>query len=165
MPDEDLPVVLITNALPPKHYAPLHGVAEIIVGRPVDQPLLTRDEVLALAPRLTGIINQAELKVDAELLDAAPKLKVVANVATGHDDLDKGLMASCGVWATNAPDAFTASTADFTLALLLALTRRVVQADAYVRSGRWPGAWAGLVMFFSCTVVSTFTCFNSRSGR
>lgn len=143
--------VLITNAVPADVLAPLAGLAEVIQG-PAGGILMPRAEVLQLAPTLRGIINQAELVVDEELLDAAPQLKIVANVAIGVDNLDLDLMARRGVWATNVPDAFVASTADCTLALILSLLRRINQADAYLRSGKWlgdgfqPGVWDGILL-------------------
>ena len=143
--------VLITNAAPAEALEPLAGIAEIIQG-PAGGKLMSRDEVLRLAPALHGIINQAELQVDEALLDAAPQLKIVANVAIGVDNLDLHLMARRGVWATNVPDAFVASTADCTLALILSLLRKINVADRYVRSGRWlddgfqPGVWDGALL-------------------
>lgn len=146
-----LPLVAITNDAPDDHLEPLIGHARIIKGS-TGLKLMAREEILRLAPELVGIINQAELRVDAELLDAAPKLKIVANVAIGSDNLDKELMAARGVWATNVPAAFTEATADFTFALILALARRIIPADAYVRSGNWindgfqPGLWDGMLL-------------------
>ncbi len=111
---------------------------------------MPRAEVLRLAPRLDAIINQGELRVDQELLDAAPNLKIVANVAAGYNNLDGTLMAQHGVWATNTPDTFIESTADCTLGLLLCVARMHVKADRYVRSGAWnsfqPGVWDGLLL-------------------
>lgn len=113
---------------------------------------MSRETVLQHAPTLHGIINQAELTVDAELLNAAPRLKVVANVAIGVNNLDLKLMEQRGVWATNVPDAFVASTADCTMALMLNLLRGIKSADQYVRSGRWPndgfqpGVWDGVLL-------------------
>ena len=130
--------VLITNAVPADALSPLDELARVIQG-PAGGPTMPREAVLELAPTLHGIINQAELRVDAELLDAAPKLKIVANVAIGVDNLDLDLMARRGVWASNVPDAFVASTADCAMALMLSLLRRIPPADAYVRAGRWPG--------------------------
>lgn len=141
------PKVLITNTVPSTVLGPLPELAEIIMG-PSNGDLMPRREVLQLAPSLDAIINQAELSVDAELLDAAPRLKIVANVSLGTDNLDLPLMTSRGVWATNAPGTFVESTADCTFALLLAVARRIVEADAYVRSGAWknfqPGVWDGM---------------------
>lgn len=146
-----MPKVLITNTVPAEALNPLAGLAEVIQG-PAGGRLMPRDEVLELAPTLQGIINQAELVVDAELLDLAPQLKIVANVAIGVDNLDLDLMARRGVWASNTPDAFVASTADCTLALMLSVLRRIPQADAYARSGDWtgdgfqPGVWDGALL-------------------
>ena len=143
--------VLITNAVPSDALEPLVGVADVIQG-PSGGPLMPRAAVLQLAPELDGIINQGELVVDDELLDAAPRLKIVANVATGVDNLDLDLMARRGVWATNVPDAFVASTADCTLALILNLLRMINEGDRYVRSGKWrddgfqPGNWDGALL-------------------
>ena len=143
--------VLITNAVPADALEPLAGVAEVIQG-PAGGRLMSRDEVMWHAPGLQGIINQAELQVDEALLDAAPQLRIVANVAIGVDNLDLDLMEKRGVWATNVPDAFVESTADCTLALILNLARRISQADRYVRAGQWPqdgfqpGVWDGMLL-------------------
>ncbi len=141
--------VLITNAVPDDVLEPLRGIADVIQG-PGGGDLMPRADVLRLAPTLDAIINQAELRVDAELLDSAPRLKIVANVAIGINNLDVALMAQRGIWATNAPDAFAEATADCTFGLLLCLARRLVPADRYVRSGQWsgfqPGMWDGMLL-------------------
>ncbi len=141
--------VLITNAVPPDVLEPLAGIADVIQG-PGGGDLMPRSEVLRLAPELDGIINQAELRVDAELLEAAPRLKIVANVALGTDNLDLPVMAHRGVWATNVLESFVDSTADCTMGLILSVARRLVEADRYVRSGQWksfqPGVWDGTTL-------------------
>lgn len=141
--------VLVTNHVPEDVLEPLAGLAEVILG-PSGGDLMPREAVLALAPSLDGIINQAELRVDAELLKRAPRLRIVANVARGHDNLDLELMARRGVWATNAGDVFAESTADATLALILAVTRRLGEAERFVRQGLWkgfqPGRWDGMLL-------------------
>jgi glyoxylate reductase len=141
--------VLWTNAPPPDHYAPLRDLAEVVTGPPVGAQML-REEVLARAGEVDAIVNQAELRVDRELLDAAPRLKAVANVAIGTNNLDTAAMLERGVIGLNVPDAFAESTADATIGLLLAVARRLPEADRYVRSGRWPedgfqpGVWDGM---------------------
>jgi len=145
------PRILITNKVPEDHLEPLLGWTEILYG-PAGGALMPRAEVLRLAPQLDAIINQAELKVDAELLDRAPRLRVIANVSIGLDHLDLTLLTSRGIWTTNVPDHFVASAADCTFAILLSLVRRIVEADRYVRSGRWardgfqPGQWDGMLL-------------------
>ncbi len=145
------PKVLITNHVPDDHLEPLLGLVEIIKG-PSGGPMCSREQVLALAPELVGIINQHELAVNRELLVAAPNLRIVANVAIGFNNLDIAALNEAGVWATNTPNAFSEPTADHTIALLLAVARRVPEADAYVRSGQWakdgfqPGPWDGMLL-------------------
>lgn len=141
------PIVLITNTVPQSVLLPLKGLAEVIMG-PDDGNLMSREEVLRLAPELTGIINQAELRADNELLDAGQGLKIIANVALGTDNLDLPLLESRRIWATNTPLSFVEPTADCTMALLLTLARRVLEADAFIRAGKWnsfqPGVWDGM---------------------
>lgn len=145
------PKVLITNWVPDDHLEPLLGLAEILKG-PQGGPMCSREEVLALAPELDAIINQHELTVDRELLAAAPKLKIVANVAIGYNNIDIAALDEAGVWGSNCPGVFAESAADHTMALLLAVARRVTQADAYCRSGQWakdgfqPGPWDGILL-------------------
>ena len=143
--------VLITNDVPDDHLEPLIGLAEIIKG-PSGGPMSSRQEVLALAPELSAIINQHELQVDRELLAAAPQLKIVANVAIGFNNMDVAALNEYGVWGTNCPGVFAEPAADHTMALLLAVARRLTEADAYCRSGQWekdgfqPGPWDGMLL-------------------
>ncbi|MEQ1719285.1 MAG: NAD(P)-dependent oxidoreductase, partial [Hyphomicrobium sp.] len=144
-----LPVVLITNTVPAEALVPLKGLARVVLG-PAGGDLMPRAEVLRLAPELVGIVNQAELRVDRELLELALRLKIVANVSIGVDNLDLKLMQTHGVYATNVPDAFVEATADYTMGALLALGRRLPDADRYVRAGEWkgfqPGIWDGVLL-------------------
>ena len=144
-----LPLVLSTNSVPADVLAPLQGLATVLQG-PGGGLTTPRNEVLELAPRLSAIVNQGELIVDRQLLDAAPQLRIVANVAAGYNNLDLPLLSQRRVWACNTPDAFYESTADFTLAMLLALARFLPKGDRYVRAGQWrrfePGVWDGTLL-------------------
>lgn len=134
--DSALPKVLFTLKVPSAHLSPLEGVAEIIMaGEGVKAA--SRERILELIPECSGVICQGELRVDAELLDAAPLLRIVANAAMGTDNLDLTELKLRGVAATNTPDAFAISTADHTMGLLLNLTRRVSETDRFVRTGQW----------------------------
>ncbi|MCW5549277.1 MAG: D-glycerate dehydrogenase [Opitutaceae bacterium] len=144
-----LPLVLVTATVPRACLAPLKKIARIVTcSGGGNTPL--RAEVLRLAPKLSAIISQGELQVDAELLARAPGLRIVASASVGVDKLDLGLMARHGVYATNAPDYFVEATADFTLGMIIALLRRLPKADRYVRAGQWrsfqPGAWDGRLL-------------------
>lgn len=94
----------------------------------------------SLAARLrdkVGVICQLTDPMPATLFAAAPRLRLVANVAVGYDNIDVRAAAARGILVTNTPGVLTETTADFTFALLLAAARRVVEADRFVRAGRW----------------------------
>jgi glyoxylate reductase len=78
-------------------------------------------------------------RIDAELLDAAPTLKVVSNFAVGYNNIDLAEARKRNVWVTNTPGVLTDATADMTWALLMAVSRRIVEGDRLVRQGKWTG--------------------------
>jgi len=80
-------------------------------------------------------------KIDAEVFNAAPKLKIVSQLAVGFDNIDVAEATKRGIYVTNTPEVLTDTTADFAWALLMALARRVVEADKYVRTGQWKVGW------------------------
>jgi glyoxylate reductase len=140
------PKVICTNFVPADHLAPLDGVAEVIMGPP-NGDLMSAADVSRLIPDAVGIINQGEIRVNEDFLKQAPRLQVVANVALGTDNLDLAALNRRGIWATNLRDQVVDAVADCALGLMLAVTRRLVEADQFVRSGAWskfePGRWDG----------------------
>jgi glyoxylate reductase len=80
-------------------------------------------------------------RIDAEVFNAAPKLKIVSQLAVGFDNIDIPEATRRGIYVTNTPEVLTDTTADFAWALLMAAARRVVEADRYVRSGKWKVGW------------------------
>lgn len=78
-------------------------------------------------------------KINDELLDAAPKLRIVSNVAVGFDNMDVPACTRRKVVATNTPGVLDETTADFAWTLLMAIARRLLEGDQLTRSGRWPG--------------------------
>jgi glyoxylate reductase len=84
-----------------------------------------------------GLVTLVTERVDAALLEAAPRLRVVSNVAVGYDNVDVAAATRRGVVVTNTPDVLTETTADLAWALLLAASRRVAEADRFTRGGRW----------------------------
>jgi glyoxylate reductase len=78
-------------------------------------------------------------KVDATLLEAAPTLQIVANVAVGYNNVDVAAATTRGILVTNTPDVLTETTADFAFALMLATARRLSEADPYMRAGKYEG--------------------------
>ena len=84
--------------------------------------------------------------IDARTLALFPNLRLVANYGVGYDDIDVAACAAAGVAVTNTPGVLDAATADLTLALILATRRRVVEADSFVRSGKWGTDWASTTL-------------------
>jgi glyoxylate reductase len=100
---------------------------------------MPRATLLAEVRDAHGLITLLTDPVDAELLDAAPRLAVVANYAVGHNNVDLAAATTRGIAVTNTPDVLTESTADLAFALLLAAARRLVEGDALVRRGEFVG--------------------------
>ena len=102
--------------------------------------------LLARAARCDGLVTMLTDRVDAELLDAAgPQLRIVANYAVGLDNVDLEECERRGITVSNTPDVLTEATAEMTIALMLALTRRVVEGDRFLRRGE-PWQWAPTFM-------------------
>jgi glyoxylate reductase len=134
-----LPSVLVVRRVP-------SGVLELLrqhclVDAHEGQEDLARDELLRRVADKAGLVSVLTTRIDHELLEAAPGLKVVANIAVGYDNIDVPAARARGVVATNTPDVLTDSVADFTIGLILAVTRRIVEGDRLVRRGVW-GGWA-----------------------
>ena len=105
-----------------------------------------RGEVFAgCAPRAAGLVALLTDAIDEGLLARAPRLRVVGNVAVGHDNVDLAACASRGVVVTNTPDVLTEATADVAFGLLLAAARRLAEGDRLVRAGGWSG-WSPTFM-------------------
>jgi len=84
-----------------------------------------------------GLVSLLTDTIDEALLAQAPRLRVVANVAVGYDNIDVPAATRRGIVVTHTPGVLTETTADFTWALLLAAARRVVEGDAYTRAGKF----------------------------
>jgi glyoxylate reductase len=106
----------------------------------------SRDELLARAAGRDGLMTMLTDRIDDELIDAAgPRLRVVANFAVGFDNVDVPACTRRGVLVSNTPDVLTTATAELTIALLLALVRRVTEGDRLVRR-REDWIWAPNMM-------------------
>ncbi|MCP2257941.1 Lactate dehydrogenase [Streptoalloteichus tenebrarius] len=113
----------------------------VVVHPDPDRPP-TRAELLAGVPGAVAVVALLTERIDAELLDAAgDQLRVVANVAVGFDNVDVAEAARRGVVVTNTPGVLDEATADLAFGLVLAVARRIVEADRFLRTGA-PWSWA-----------------------
>lgn len=93
--------------------------------------------LLDWASQADGLLTLLTDKIDAELMDAAPKLKVVANFAVGFDNFDVPAATQRGILMTNTPGVLTDTTADLAFTLLMACARRIVEGRDYAKHGHW----------------------------
>lgn len=98
---------------------------------------LSPDELREAVRDCEGLVVRSETKVTASLMDSALRLRAVGRAGVGVDNIDVAAATSRGVVVMNAPDGNTITTAEHTMAMLIALARRVPQANASLKSGRW----------------------------
>jgi glyoxylate reductase len=127
--------VFVTRALPFPALDRLRAAHEVDEW-PGDMPP-SPDDLRAHARAAEALLTLVTDRVDAPLLDAAPRLRAIANMAVGTDNIDLAAAAARGIPVGNTPDVLTDATADIAFALLLALARKIVPGAAKVRSGEW----------------------------
>jgi glyoxylate reductase len=111
--------------------------SDITVHARTDHGPLAAEQLRRAVADYDGLICLLTDRIDAELLAAAPRLKVVANVAVGFDNIDVDAATRAGVVVTNTPRVLTQATADLAFALLLSTARRVPEGDAFLRAGQY----------------------------
>lgn len=139
MPSPAEPTFAVTNRLPEPALEALRAAGELRIDGRTDA--VPRADLLDLVAGADAILTLLHDRVDEELLEAAgAQLRCVANVAVGYDNVDVEAAMRRGVVVTNTPGVLDDATADLTMALLLAATRRVAEGDRLVRAGR-PWTW------------------------
>jgi glyoxylate reductase len=137
---------VITRRLPGDPAAALAAAGHDVEVWPGEMPP-SAEQLRTLVADAEGLLCLLTERIDARLLAAAPRLRVVANYAVGSDNIDFAAVRKRGVAVGVTPDVLTDATADLAFALLLAAARRLVEAGAAVRDGRWrtwePDGWLG----------------------
>jgi glyoxylate reductase len=129
------PSIFVTRALPGDPTPRLREVANVIVW-PHDEPP-PHDELVRRAADSDALLTMLTDPIDAAVLDAGRRLRLVAQMAVGYDNVDVAAATECGILVTNTPGVLTETTADLAFALLLAAARRVVEGDRLTRTGGW----------------------------
>ena len=119
----------VLEAIPPQYR---------LLNTPSDEPP-TPAELQRGCTEADAVICTLSDRIDASLLSHATRLKIIANYAVGYNNIDVAAATARRIVVSNTPDVLTDATADLTWALLLAVTRRVVEGDRWVRTGTWPG--------------------------
>ncbi len=139
--------VLITRKIPEQGMIILEKNNHKCLVNEADRPI-SRLELEARIAEADALIPMLIDQIDAPLLDLAPRLKVVANLAAGTDNIDIKACTDRGIAVTNTPGVLTDAAADLTFALILSAARRIVEADLYLRGGHFNG-WDPLLFLGS----------------
>ena len=127
------PVVLTAAKLWPPMMEALHGAFEVH-----DRTHLSDPAAFAqIAPRVRGIAASGESKVPRELIAQLPALEMISVFGVGYDGVDVAAARERGIAVTHTPNVLNDEVADLAMALVLAVSRRLVEADRYVRGGQW----------------------------
>ncbi len=128
--------VLITEKIPSSAKTILEGQGVEVIEFTEDRPM-TREELLTMAKDCQGIISMLSNKIDKELMEACPQLKVVANYAVGFDNIDLAAARERGIKVGNTPNTLAETTAELALSLMMSVARRLPEAFANVKNGEW----------------------------
>lgn len=119
--------------------------AECNVVASADEGSPSKEDLIAGIAEANGLLGSAQLPVDADVLAAAPHLRVVSNFGVGYDNVDLAAATQRGVIVCNTPGVLSDAVADLTMGLILSLARRLPESERFVREGRWkPGAGMAL---------------------
>ncbi|ETT87347.1 D-glycerate dehydrogenase [Viridibacillus sp. FSL R5-0477] len=132
------PLVWITRQLPEESISPLREIAEVKMWSSADQPM-PAEELKQAAGEADAMWVMISDQITREVIEVAPKLKIIANLAVGYNNIDIKAAKEKGVIVTNTPDVLTGTTADLAFALMLATARRIPEAEREVRNGKWTG--------------------------
>ncbi|MDO8683767.1 MAG: D-glycerate dehydrogenase [Armatimonadota bacterium] len=134
----DKPRVFVTRRIPEEGIAVLERMAEVTIW--TDELPPPHEILLREVMRSDGLLCMLTDKIDIDVMDAGPNLKVISNYAVGVDNIDVQAATDRGIAVGNTPGVLTETTADLAFALLLATARRIVEADKYLRACGWR-AW------------------------
>jgi len=135
--------VFVTRRIPDDGLELLRKHSRVHVN-PCDRSL-TKEEIIEGVRDKDGLLCLLNDTIDREVIESAPKLRVIANYAVGYNNIDVKTASEKGVMVTNTPDVLTDTTAEMAWALLFAVARRVVESDRYTRDGRFTG-WDPMLM-------------------
>ena len=134
------PRILVTRATFPEVVEKLRERFEVEDNQKDDTPW-RGEELRRRLEDKDGVLSTGSDRIDATVLDAAPRLKAVCNNAVGYNNIDLAACSERGILATNTPGVLDETTADTTWALLMAAARRITEAERWLRAGNWKEGW------------------------
>lgn len=134
------PRVYITREIPAPGIDAIASVCEVVVRKGPAPP--SRAELARALGDFDATVCLLTDQFDKEIMCAAPRLRVISTMSVGFDHIDVGKATEMGIYVTNTPGVLTDATADFASTLLMASTRRIGEAERYVRSRKWRIPWS-----------------------
>jgi len=131
--------IFVTRRIPGKGLDLLKDRYDTVVWEEETPP--RQEQIIDFSKDAVGIVTLLSDVIDRKMIESLPKLKVISQYAVGYDNIDISTANKRGIIVTNTPGILTETTADLTWALIMATSRRIVEADAYVRKGNWKVAW------------------------
>ena len=138
------PRVYVTRRLPQPALDIIRPVADFTLWDREDVPP-AREVLLREVTQVDGLLSLLTDRIDGEVMDAAPRLRVVSNFAVGFDNIDIPAATKRRIVVTNTPEVLTETVADFAFCLMLGAARRLVEGDRYAREGKWK-TWEPLLL-------------------
>jgi glyoxylate reductase len=132
-----LPFIYVTRRIPSKGIEILKRIGKVEIYEGETPP--PKDLIVEKVKGADALLSLLTDPIDEDVLRSAEKLKVVSNYAVGYDNIDVETATKLGIMVTNTPGILTEATAELTWALIFAVTRKIVQADRYVREGKFKG--------------------------
>ncbi len=138
------PKVFITREIPERGLSKIKEFFDVNLW--TDEAPPPKSVIIERVRDSDALVSLLTDPIDVEVFDAAPKLRIVSQYAVGYDNIDIKEATKRGIYVTNTPGVLTKTVADFTFALMLAVARRVVEADRYIRNRKWKVGWHPLMM-------------------
>lgn len=129
--------VFVSYAIPEKGIEMLREKFDVFVYQ--KEEFLSKEEMIQMCKDADAIISQLRDPIDAEFIESLGNTKIIANYAVGYNNIDVQAAIKRGIYVTHTPGVLTEATADIAFALLLAVARKIVQADKFVRDGKFVG--------------------------
>jgi glyoxylate reductase len=146
------PKVFVTRIIPEKGLALVRDFCDADIWQ--DELPPPHDEIIRRVKDVDGLLSLLTDKIDASVMDAAPHLKVISNMAVGVDNVDVASATARKLPVGNTPGVLTDATADHAFALLMSAARRIVEAEKFLRAGKWK-TWGPQLLLGSDFVGAT----------
>jgi glyoxylate reductase len=138
------PKVFITRKIPDMVFEKIQANFEVTMWEKEEVPI-PRAELEKRVTNIDGLYCLLTEQIDRDLIEKAPNLKIISNMAVGYNNIDVDAASEKGIMVTNTPGVLTETTADLTFALLMATARRIVESEKYLRDGNWK-TWSPLLL-------------------